>query len=402
MRASTHADATMKNSLSRATSQHRSRYARLSLFYFCYFAVIGVFIPYWTVYLHDVKGFSAAEIGELMAVYMLTKVAAPLVWDWATDFSDSRIRMIRLACLLTTVCFAFTYVETSYWSMMLIIIGYGSFWNAALPQMEALTLNHLGDRANRYSQIRLWGSISFILVVVLLPFVIEASGVERILDAMLILFVLMTISSLFVPNDETPDTKVVDTSRLMDVLRKPAVWVFLLACMAQIASHGAYYTFFSIYLDTHGYSRVFTGWMWALGVAGEVLIFIVMYRLIQAFGAARLFVLSLMLAAMRWIMLGAAVDYLLILIISQILHAATFGLFHASAIHLVHQYFPRKLQGRGQALYAGLSSGLGGAIGGLLAGYGWDSVGNEMTFYISAAVVAIAAGIAWVFVRESA
>lgn len=384
-----------------ASSQRRSLYSRLSLFYFCYFAVVGVFIPYWTVYLHDVKGFSAAEIGELMAVYMLTKVAAPFVWDWVTDFSDSRIRMIRLACLLATVCFAFTYVDSGYWSMMLIIIGYGSFWNAALPQMEALTLNHLGDRANRYSQIRLWGSISFILVVVLLPFVIEASGTDRILDAMLVLFVLMTISSLFVPDHKPQETKDVDASRLMDVLRKPTVWVLLVACMVQIASHGAYYTFFSIYLDEHGYSRVFTGWMWALGVAGEVLLFIVMYRLIQTFGAARLFVLSLFLAAARWVMLGAAVDWLLVLIIAQVLHAATYGLFHASAIHLVHQYFPGKLQGRGQALYAGLSTGLGGAIGGLLAGYGWDSVGNEMTFYISGGVVAIAAVVAWLFVRES-
>ena len=362
---------------------------------------MGVFIPYWTVYLHDVKDFSPAQIGELMAVYMLTKVAAPFIWGWLTDLGDSRIRMIRLACLLATVSFVFTYVSAGYWSMMLIIIGFGFFWNAALPQMEALTLNHLGDRANRYSQIRLWGSIGFIVIVLGLPFLIEASGAERILDGMLLLFVLMSVSSFFVPNDQPQMSKVVDASRLMDILRKPTVWVLLLACMVQIASHGAYYTFFSIYLDTHGYSRVFTGWMWALGVIGEVFLFIVMYRLIQTFGAARLFVLSLFLAAIRWIMLGAAVDWLVVLIIAQVLHAATYGLFHASAIHLVHQYFPGKLQGRGQALYAGLSTGLGGAIGGLLAGYGWDSVGNEMTFYISGGVVAIAGVVAWLFVRES-
>ena len=391
----------MNLTYSNASNKQRSLYTRLSLFYFSYFAVMGVFIPYWTVYLHDEQGFTPAQIGELMAAYMLTKVAAPFIWGWVTDLSDSRIRMIRLACLLATISFTFSYASTGFWSMMLIIITFSFFWNAALPQMEALTLNHLGDRANRYSQIRLWGSIGFIVIVLVLPFVIEASGTGRILDGMLILFVLLSISSFFVPNDQPQDDEVVNTSRLMDVLRKPTVWVLLLACMVQIASHGAYYTFFSIYLDTHGYSRVFTGWMWALGVIGEVFLFIVMYRLIQTFGAARLFVLSLFLAAIRWVMLGAAVDWLVVLIIAQVLHAATYGLFHASAIHLVHQYFPRKLQGRGQALYAGLSSGLGGAVGGLLAGYGWDSVGNEMTFYISGGAAAVAGVVAWVFVRET-
>lgn len=376
-------------------------YPRLSLFYFCYFAAIGVFLPYWPVYLHNIKGFSAAQIGELMAAYMLTKVVAPFIWGWVTDLSSSRIRMIRLACLLTTVSFAFNYVSAGYWSMMLIITAFSFFWNAMLPQMEALTLGHLGDRANRYSQIRLWGSIGFIVIVLILPLMTDAGGSERILDGLLVIFILMTVSAFFVPGDREQETQEVQSGRLWDVLRKPSVWVLLVACMIQIASHGAYYTFFSIYLDSHGYSRVFTGWMWALGVVGEVLLFIVMYRLIQTFGAARLFILSLFLAAIRWVILGAAVDWLLMLIIAQVLHAATYGLFHASAIHLIHQFFPGRLQGGGQTLYAGLSSGLGGAIGGLLAGYGWDSLGNEMTFYISAAAAAIAGVVAWIFVRDT-
>lgn len=391
----------MNSTSATSTYSQRSLYPRLSSFYFFYFAAIGVFVPYWTVYLHEVKGFTAAQIGELMAAYMLTKVAAPFVWGWVADLSSSRIRMIRIACLLTIVFFSFSYVSAGYWSMMLIITAFSFFWNAMLPQMEALTLNHLGDRASRYSQIRLWGSIGFIVTVVILPFVIETSGTERVLDGMLILLILMSISSLFVPNDQPKLSKAVDTSRLLDVIRQPAVWVLLLASMIQIACHGAYYTFFSIYLDTHGYSRVFTGWMWALGVSGEVLLFIVMYRLIQTFGAARLFVLSLFLASLRWVMLGAGVDWLLVLIIAQVLHAATYGLYHASAIHMIHQYFPGRLQGRGQALYAGISSGLGGAVGGLLAGYGWDNIGNEMTFYISGGVAGAAGVMAWLFVREA-
>jgi len=389
----------MSAAIASPTHTQRALYTRLSLFYFIYFSAIGVFVPYWTVYLQDEKGFSAAQIGELMAVFMLTKMIAPFLWGWISDRSNSRIGMIRWACFITIVCFALCYVSSGYWSMLLVIMAYSFFWNAALPQFEVLTLNHLESRASRYSQIRLWGSIGFIVMVVLLPFVIDTGGVARVLDVMLGLFIVLWLVTWWVP-DKPQYSQESTHERLLDLVKQPTVWVLLLACTLQQASHGAYYTFFSIYLDDHGYSRLFTGWMWALGVIAEVLIFIVMYRMIQCYGAARLFIWAVWITAIRWFLLGAWVDSLPILVLSQLMHAATYGLFHASAIHLIHHYFPGHLQGRGQALYAGLSFGLGGALGGLLSGYAWDGLGNAVTFYICGGMAAIAGALSWYFVKE--
>ena len=143
----------MKSTTSNQVSQ-RSLYFRLSLFYFFYFGALGVFVPYWTVYLKEDGGFSAAEIGELMAAFMVTKMISPFIWGWVTDKSNSRVRMIRLACLLTVPFCATVYVSGGYWSMMLAIFTFSFFWNASLPQFEVLTLNHLGKQTSRYSQIR--------------------------------------------------------------------------------------------------------------------------------------------------------------------------------------------------------------------------------------------------------
>ena len=49
--------------------------------------------------------------------------------------------------------------------------------------------------------------------------------------------------------------------------------------------------------------------------------------------------------------------------------------------------FPGRLQGRGQALYSGVSYGVGGALGSLLSGYGWETLGSTQTFYIATVVV---------------
>lgn len=375
-------------------------YGRLSVFYFTYFAALGVFVPYWTVYLKQSAGFSPAQMGELMAVFMATKVVAPFLWGWLADHSGQRLRIIRVASLLALVCFAGAYWRQDFGWMALVMAGFGFFWNASLPQFEALTLNHLGAHIGRYSRIRLWGSIGFIVMVVGLPAALKQQEIGRVLDAMLLLFLGIWLSTWLVRDKPHTAPAAVRDSRLREVLRQPAVWMLLLACALQQASHGVYYTFFSIYLEDHGYSRSFTGWMWALGVLAEVGLFLVMHGLIRRFGAARLFMLALFLTSLRWVALGAWVDDMSALMASQLLHAATYGLFHASAIHLIHHQFPGKLQGRGQALYSGLSYGIGGAFGSLSSGYAWEWLGAAQTFYAAALVVGVGWILAMIYVRE--
>jgi len=371
---------------------------KLSLYYFSYFAAIGVFLPYWTVYLKEIKGFDASQIGELMAVSMLTKMVAPIIWGWLADRYNNLSMMVRIACALTLLSFLVSYVSDRYIGVMFVMACFGFFWSAALSPFDALTMNHLGEHANRYSQIRLWGSVGFVAMVLVLPVFIERHGLTLVLDAMSLLFLISFIIACLVPN-KTQSVQTVDTSKIWDVLRKPAVGALLVACALTIASHGAYYTFFTIYMNDHGYSSLFIGWMWALSVIGEVLLFAYMHLLMARYRAEMLFVVALLITAVRWFLLGGFVDSVVVLIIAQLMHAATFGLYHAAAIHLIHSYFPGRLQARGQALYSGLSAGFGGAVGGLLSGYAWNGIGNEMTFYVSGLIALFAGIIAWIWVR---
>lgn len=123
-----------------------------------------------------------------------------------------------------------------------------------------------------------------------------------------------------------------------------------------------------------------------------------MHRLLHRFGARQLLLASLLLAALRWIIIGSFPDSLVLLFGAQLLHAASFGTFHASAIHLVHHYFTGRHQGRGQALYSSLSFGAGGAVGSLYSGFLWNTAGPTLTFGLSAALSLLAFAIAlrWV------
>ena len=100
---------------------------------------------------------------------------------------------------------------------------------------------------------------------------------------------------------------------------------------------------------------------------------------------------SFLLAALRWLLLGSFAEYLWVLLLAQVLHAATFGSFHASAMTFVQRSFGPGQQGQGQALYATLA-GIGGAVGALYAGYSWNTLGPTITFSM-ASVAALAAAV---------
>ena len=167
---------------------------------------------------------------------------------------------------------------------------------------------------------------------------------------------------------------------LREVLSQRQVVALLTVCFLMQASHGPYYTFYSIYLQDHGYTRSAIGQLWALGVIAEIAVFLVMPRLVPRFGLRALLLSSLSLAVLRWLLIAYFVDSAWILIIAQLLHAATFGVYHGAAIQLIHRYFRGRHQGRGQALYSSLSFGAGGAVGALYSGYTWAVGGGVISF----------------------
>jgi PPP family 3-phenylpropionic acid transporter len=83
------------------------------------------------------------------------------------------------------------------------------------------------------------------------------------------------------------------------------------------------------------------------------------------------------------------------MLLAQVMHAATFGAFHAAAIHLVYHAFRGRHQGRGQALYSSLSFGAGGAVGSLWSGLAWEPLGPALTFTVATGVALASLAIGW-------
>jgi PPP family 3-phenylpropionic acid transporter len=368
-------------------------YWRLSGYYLCYFASLGALVPYWGLYLQS-RGFDALAIGQLLAILSGTKIVAPMVWGHIVDRTGCRMPMVRLGALISVLAFVTVFFAQGFWTMAATMILFSFFWNASLPQVESVTFNHLRQRPTGYALVRLWGSIGFILVVTLLGLRLERDSLAIVPVWVLLLFAGIWLSSLTIP-DSNPVHDAHQPLSLRRLLRRREVLAFLGACFLMQLSHGIYYAFYSIHLKSAGYSSVAVGNLWALGVFAEVLVFLVMHRLLDRFGARTALLWSLGLAILRWLLIGTFVEILPVQILAQTLHAATFGTFHASAIHLVHHAFPGRTQGRGQALYNSLGFGAGGAAGSLIGGFLWAESGPLVTFGIAAGAAAAGLVVAW-------
>lgn len=368
-------------------------YWRLSGFYFFYFALLGATAPFLALYF-DHLGFSAARIGELIAIPMLMRCIAPNLWAWLADRTQKRLVIVRFGAICTMLSFTLIFIGKSFAWLALIMVLHAFFWHAILAQFEVITLAHLDTQSERYSQLRLWGSVGFMLVVIGFGYLFDQVGLAYYPWAILAVMGGIILSSFWVPAQPAnrTETTVIRGHAAAEKHKTQtlAIIIFLVSVTLMQLSHGPYYTFLTLHLIDLGYSPAVIGWLWGLGVVAEISLFVIMPWLLRQLRLKQIILISLLLAALRWWLLGFYADSGLMLLFIQVLHAATFGSFHVAGIHFVQRYFAANKQGQGQGLYVSFS-GVGGALGALYAGYTWQTLGSSFTFALASGAALLAA-----------
>jgi PPP family 3-phenylpropionic acid transporter len=155
-------------------------------------------------------------------------------------------------------------------------------------------------------------------------------------------------------------------------------------CMA--AAHGTLYAFFTLHLEAAGYRVTTIGVLWTLGVLAEIFVFLYLPQLFRRFALSSILIASFACAVIRFLALGWLAQALWMIVLAQLLHAASFGAFHAAAVTAVHRVFPEAAHARGQTLFSSVTYGAGGAVGALAAGGLWELGGPGLAFSFSALV----------------
>lgn len=368
---------------------------RLQAYFFAYFLYVGALVPYFALYL-AARGFGAGEIAAVLAMPQLARVAAPAFWGWLADRSGAARGIVVFSAAVLLAGYALLPWVEGAGAVAALMLAMSLLSAGALPIVEALTLGALGGRTERYGPIRLWGSVGFILAVLATGAWLDAHAPQSLLAVVLPLAALALAASVALPGRHVSLGAARTDERLLAVLARPEVLAFFGASLCMNVAHGALYAFYSIYLEAEGYSKTAIGVLWTLGVLAEIVLFLLLPRLLRRYSLRVVLAASFACAVVRFLAIGWGVHSVALLAAAQLLHAATFGAYHAASVAVVHRLFTGTLQARGQTLHSSASYGMGGVAGTLLAGWSWSALGPELSFTLSAvAALAGAALVIW-------
>lgn len=371
---------------------------RIGLFFAAYFAAVGILAPYFPLYLEH-RGFSAAQIGIVMAVAQGMRIFGPTAWGWLADHTTERVRILQFASVAAALCFVPVLFPGGFGYVLLTMFAVHFFITAQIPIVEAMTATQLrGDpqAAARYGRLRVWGSASFVVAVLATGVLLDAAGVA--LQPWLVLALLAaTAGAAWVVREAPHAPHAAEKVSVRSLLAQPRVCWFFASVLLMIFAHGALYTYFSLHLAALGYRKSAIGLMWVLGVLVEIAFFLLQGRVFARFDVFRLLAASFALAALRFALIAEAAHIVALLVLAQLLHAATFAVHHSASILTIQRWFHGRATARGQALYVSIGYGVGGTAGSLLAAWLWTAFSAEAAFLSSSA----AALLGWLAVRRA-
>ena len=366
-----------------------------------YFAHIGFFNPYLPLWLQEL-GLSILSISVLVSVQAATRLFAPYGWGWLSDRTGERIQLMRYSACAALLASAGLWWDGGVTWLFGVLLFMFINTSAMMPMSEA-AMAHLVTQdgvfnARRYGRIRLWGSVGFLVTVIVAGVFFERAGMHHFPAWTVATMLAVTLSVFCLPDLKEAIPANALRVNVMPVLRQRAVQWFFASVFLHVLSHIGIYVFFSLYLDSLGYSKSMIGLLWALSVVVEIGWFFTQSRWLPRMSLPAWLVLCSVAMVLRMGLTASSAQVLVLLVVAQTLHALTFATHHTVCIALLSQHFSGRLRGRGQALYTVIGYGFPGVIGGLAGGilsthYGLTSV-YWASMVISALAVACAMG-AW-------
>ena len=354
----------------------------LSTFYFFYFAIIGVYIIFMPKVL-AMSGYSASEIGIIFAAGPLVRFMLPFAFVKGLKIDLKMFNTALFITLLSALSFYFSL--PSFYALLCSSIGLGIGLSVVLPYIEVISLSLIGKE--RYGKIRLFGSVGFVLVALVL---VKFLSSPEIALNYLFLATFFTVIAAFsiVMSAHVKNQKKEEVANDIDLLSDWKLWLGL--TLMQV-SFGAFYNFFTIYETDFGVSLDMTIYLWSFGVLAEIVMLFSQGRFLRN-NLLSILQITTFITALRWLLIYLFPQNIAVLFFAQSLHALSFALFHSAAIsYLFHTYKHKALA---QQFFSGITYGLGGFGGALLAGYIYEWFPREL--FLSAALLAL---LAFVFLR---
>lgn len=355
----------------------------LGIYYFFYFALVGVYIIFMPKVLQQL-GYSAVEVGIIYAAAPFMRFLLPFVFRHYLKLS---VKVYWLSLLLTFIgTLLFLATVGNFYSYLLANLLFGAAMGISLPYVETIALSSLSKE--HYGKVRLWGSLGFMGIALWLGKILETPQ-----QALIYLSAMALLTLVFGAQITKYDTVSHETTQDDKSFSLSKYWAFWVSIFLMQVGFGGFYNFFTIYETAHGISLEMTSWMWSFGVICEIVMLYFQGPLLRR-NLLVILQFATLVTAGRWMVLYFFPDSVTITFASQSLHAVSFALYHTAAITYVFSLYTQKKLA--QQFLLGIAFGLGGSVGAVLAG----QIYGEYLFLVEAGITFTAFLVLWLHERR--
>jgi len=357
---------------------------------------LGVFFPFYSLYLHENAGLDAMQVGVVYAVLPLIGLFAQPLWGQVADRTGSRSRILALLAAGTAIGYVGLFFCKSFTSLLFGTALLACFSGALIPSCVAVTLALTKDAGRHaFGMTRAWGTLGFLALVILFPPVLhfsqslrglvasEGGPSEPGLEIMFIGAGLMVLISAVIAR-RLPQTGVLavrasrgDWRRLLR--HAPFVRLLVFALLAYFFLQGPM-IMLPIFVRAHGGSLDAVSWMWIPMLLVEIPVIALLGETLARIGARGLLATGVIAGGLRWLVCGLSSDLSWIFVV-QILHGITVAGLILGAPLYVDAVVPARLRSTGQGMLAMVGFSLGGISSNLSAGWLFENLGPDAPYF---------------------
>lgn len=361
---------------------------KLKLLIFFYFSTLGILLPFLPLLLKT-RGLDSSQIGILLAIGPFISMLVQSPWGYLSDRLQTVRKIIIIQITAAFLLSLFLFNLHSFYSLIPVMILFYAFAWPPIPLLDCLMLATVKETEDSYGSYRLYGSIGFALTALMAGAILSVVGIERVnylYQGILLISLLMA----FLVHDVQSSRKPTSPLKLRKLITRPVLLIFLLVIALISMTNKANESFMGIFISEIGGAESEVGWAWTVGTLSEVPIFAMSGLLLARFNELTLLALAAAIYSIRWLLFATTSDPNIIILV-QLLHGLTYGLFYLSAVSYVSKIVPPELLATGQGLFYTFAGGVAGVTGSLIGGFILDGFGARVMYYSSSLLALLSA-----------
>ncbi|KQL32405.1 MFS transporter [Psychrobacillus sp. FJAT-21963] len=343
----------------------------LSQNFFVFFITWGVFLPYWTGWLVEDKELSVTNASLIMGFGLVARgVSTMFVFPIASKYMSSQavVFMLTIISLIVTVLYI---PVTSFGMLFVVTILFNAVYPTLLPAIESTASSLVQQSGVNYGKSRSYGSLGFIISVLIISMLTGYFGEGAILWSMMVGLCLLLLIR-FLPSPPELLVKPTKTDR-KENLSLSGLWkvksfpIVLLIVILLQGAHASYYNYGYIYLQELGVNSFYIGMIINIAVIFEIIYFS-KAELFKNWKPSSLLLLAAIGSTLRWVLVFLFPN-VWVFIFSQSLHALSFGVAHFAFISYLTKNLPKQQLPNAQGVYSAFALSWGTAVLTLIGGY---------------------------------